>query len=167
MSTPIPNYNSNQLTDMIMSNMLMSKIGNIMDTDFAFTLPNLLKILAFLSANEIKNGVNTLLLQFVDYIRRTPEFLFKLLNFFTQLMKPKPIEMKMKDEPNTISIDMEPNFMLSFCNYIMNGKNKYNQTICDAVIKNTKENTIQIKIDGVVLPFEHYELQLVDSLTKS
>ncbi len=45
---PIPYTNPNQITDMLMSNLLISKLGNVMESQFELTGPNILKMLLLL-----------------------------------------------------------------------------------------------------------------------
>jgi AAA+ superfamily predicted ATPase len=163
--------NPSQMTDMIMGNLLMSKLGSVMQTDFTLSVPNVLKLLLLLSAGEIKNSVSSALTQFVEYIKKVPDLFLNLVMFLSKFTKPRLqlqniIEQKMPEDNHILTnIEVEKNFLISFCNYVLKNKNcSFKETLCKTVIKNTKDNVIDTKISNIVINFDDYSLKMVDSL---
>jgi DNA replication protein DnaC len=168
--TSLPCTSPNQMSEMIMSNLLISKLGNVMQTDFTLTGSNIFKLLLLLSAGEIKNGINSVLLQFIEYIKKVPDLFLNLVMFSAKFIKPKeqvqPITTTIDNEQQFINIKIEQNFLISLCHYIFKNKNcSYIKSLCNAEIKNTKDNIINTKISEIIINFDDYSLELVDSLT--
>lgn len=168
---PMPYANPTQITDMLMSNLLISKLGNIMQSEFELTGANILKILVLLSAGEIKNGVNAMLVSFINYVKDMPNIILGLVMTLVGMMKKKePLEIENKVlnyyvPDNFISIEVEPNFLVVMCNYIIKSDNcLYKMTATDAIIRNTKETGINIKFNNVIVKFNDYNLELVEQI---
>jgi ATP-dependent 26S proteasome regulatory subunit len=155
---------------MLISNLLVSKLGNVFQTDFTMSGSNIFKLLLLLSAGEIKNGVNSLLIQFINCIKNTPYFLLEMVMLLAKFIKRDTqleLENKADDEvkDNVISIDVEQNFLILVCNYILKNNNcSYKMSANDAIIKNIKDNVINVKLENVVINFDNYSLELVEQL---
>jgi hypothetical protein len=162
--------NPNQMADMLMTNLMWSKMGNMLDTNFELTIPNILKILALLSAGEIKNFIISGLTFFVHTIRDMPGIIIGLVMYMSKLFK-KPKTLEYEQTPympptNLINIEVEPNFLLLMGNYILKNDNcTYKTTITDAFIKNTKENLMYVKLNNVVIKFDTFTLDLNEQIT--
>lgn len=168
---PIPYANPNQITDMLMSNLLISKLGNVMESQFELTGPNILKMLLLLSAGEIKNGVNAMLVSFINYVKDMPNIILGLVMALVGFMKKKkPLEIKNDIQPryipdDVISIEVEANFLILMCNYMMKSDNcLYKISATDALIRNTKETTINIKFNDIIVKFNDYNLNLIEQI---
>jgi SpoVK/Ycf46/Vps4 family AAA+-type ATPase len=165
--------NPNQMSEMLMSNLLLSKLGSVMETNFAFTGLNILKLMLLLSAGEIKNSITTLLTYFVDYIKKAPEAFFNMIMYLSTFIKFNKKVKLIKNETTmtennvkVVSINIEDTFLLSFCNYVLKSKNcSFKKSTTDATVKNTKDNTVNIEINNIIIKFNDYRLTLVDSLT--
>jgi ATP-dependent 26S proteasome regulatory subunit len=169
---PMPYANPNQITDMLMSNLLISKLGNVMESEFELTGPNILKILLLLSAGEIKNGVNAMVVSFINYVKDMPNIILGLvmsLVGFMKKKKPLKIENNVCDNyvpENLISIEVESNFLILMCNYMIKSDNcLYKLSATDAIIKNTKETCMNIKFNNVIIKFNDYNLELSEQIT--
>jgi Cdc6-like AAA superfamily ATPase len=162
--------NPAQMTDMIMSQLMISKLGSVMQSEFVMTVPNICKLLLLLSAGEIKNGMNALLTQFITYIKQTPEMLLSLVMFLSKFMKRNNEQIENKQETSHsnlpfINITIEQNFLISLCNYIFKNRNcTFKEITNDAIIKNSKENNYESKLDNIVIDFEDYSLELIGNL---
>lgn len=178
-SVPLPTQpayqqylNPGQMTDMIMNNMLIAKIGDVMNADFAWSPVNAIKLLLFLSSGEIKNGVSTLVAEFINCLRATPGALLKTALYLSTLLKKQDNEMNtipiiVKDNnSHVININMEKNFAISLCEYISKNKNcTFEQKICGTTIKNTKENIINIQLSNIKIDFLNYDLEIVETIS--
>jgi hypothetical protein len=175
-TTPTPTLtgslpSSSQMTDMIMGNLLISKLGNMMQTEFTLTPTNIIKLLLLLSMGEIKNGINSLLTMFVEYIRKIPELFFGFVMYLGNMTKPKEISQNIQhtyhpDKNEYLEIDVDQNFLISLCNYIIKNKNcVFKESLCNATIKNTKENVVNNRMSNVILKMDGYNLELCEALT--
>jgi len=169
--------NQNQITDMIMSNLIISKIGNVMQDDFTLSVPNIAKLLLLLSSGEIKNGINAIIVQIINYVKEIPSLIINIVLYFSKFLKRSRYLNEQKYEINQaevecnselLTITMEPNFIISFCNYVLKNENtKFRESINNAVIKNTKENIINITIEDITMEFEDYHLKVMEKLNSS
>lgn len=176
--TPIQNSipigslpSSSQMTDMIMGNLLISKLGNMMQTEFTLTPINIIKLLLLLSMGEIKNGINSLLVMFVEYIRKIPELFFGFVMCLGDITKPKKqiqnIEQIYEPDKNEyLEIEVDQNFLISLCNYVVKNKNCiFKESLCNATIKNTKENVVNSRMINIAIKLDDYDLELCEALT--
>jgi ATP-dependent 26S proteasome regulatory subunit len=169
--------NQNQITDMIMSNLIISKIGNVMQDDFTLSVPNIAKLLLLLSSGEIKNGINAIIVQIINYVKEIPSLIINIVLYFSKFLNRSRLsneqiyeinQAEVQCDSQLLTITMEPNFIISFCNYVLKNKNtKFRESINNAVIKNTKENIINITIDEITIEFEDYHLKVMDKLSSS
>ncbi len=164
---PVPNQN--QMTDYIVSNLLISKISDVINGDFQLSITNVTKILLLLSSGEIKNGVNTILEYFVLCVKQIPSLALSLAMFFSKFIKKHDhieIELGMtQTNTETITVSMEQNFLISFCLYIMkNDICSFKETICGCTVKNNTEIFVSKKIDNVIIKFDNYTLELIEPL---
>ncbi len=164
---PVPNQN--QMTEYIVSNLLISKISDVINGDFQLSITNVTKILLLLSSGEIKNGVNTILEYFVSMVKQIPSLAITLAMFFSKFIKSSDhANIELGTSPTnieTLNINMEQNFLISFCLYIMKNENcSFKETICDCIVKNNTEIIISKKIDNVTMKFDNYTLELIEPL---
>ena len=75
-------------------------------------------MLLLLSAGEIKNGVNAMLVSFINYVKDMPNIILGLVMALVGFMKKKkPLEIKNDIQPryipdDVISIEVEANFLI-------------------------------------------------------
>jgi ATP-dependent 26S proteasome regulatory subunit len=165
--------NPSQMTEMIMNNLLISKLGSVMQTDFSLSSANIIKLLLLLSAGEIKNVITSLLMQFISCVKQTPTLLLSFVGHLAKLTQKKEIlepeedmMISQSDNDNCISIDVDNNFLVLVCNYIFKNKNcSFDEITSNGTVKNTKDSVVNIKIDNVIINFDNYSLKLSDMLS--
>jgi hypothetical protein len=166
-----PGYMSqNQISEFIVSNMLISKIGNVLNNNFELSPINILKLFLLLSSCEIKNSINSLFEYFISFLKTSPQLLINsvlfLSNFLRKRELPEENRLYLADNnQETININVDSNFMIYLCSYILQNKNcLFEESIVDIIIKNTKENYTNKKMDNIIIDFDDYKLELMDNL---
>jgi hypothetical protein len=145
-----PLQSPNQMTDFIISNLLITKIGDVVNKDFKLSFSNIASLCAFLSLNEIKVHINKIFEYFINIIKEMPNILISVALLFSKYFKKQQEEIITITEQktfNTIDIEMESNYMLILCEYILQSENCiYNETIDLAIMKNINDTTLNKKL---------------------
>lgn len=161
-----------QITDFLISNMIMSKFSDVMKNDFVLSFKNIGKLLLLLSANELKTGLNELFSCFIKFVKEFPQIALQIImyvtRFFNSHLKHEVNivnHIKERSSPNVLQIEADQYFMNALCLYIIKTKTcSFNETICNVVIKNTKENMIIKNLTNSIIEMENYKLQIIDSI---
>ena len=150
-------FGPNQITDLLISNLIISKMGDLMNNNFTISFSNIIKILILLSIGEIKNWISLLFNEIIKLIKLAPTivipFLYKLLQFI-KLVKPKnnfeKINNSYQENIREIIIDIDVCFMTSLYMYLKKNKNcSFKEKLTRVEIKNNKENIFQYDITNI------------------
>ena len=162
-----------QMTDFSVSNLLISKISDVMKNDFTLSVANICKLLLLLCSGEIKNYVNDILSCIFKYIKQFPDLAYKIAEYMSNKYKVKEQEQKIVNDnhdykKNVICIKMEFNFMIELYHYINRNKNcSFRENVDRGEVKNTKENIIVIELTNIIIKFPTYDLVIIDPLLYS
>jgi nucleoside-triphosphatase THEP1 len=157
----------NGLTELLVNNMILSKLTTVMDTTFTMSFENIMKVIILLSINEIKNGTNTLFRYMIDQIKAMPSLGITFATTSVQYLKYRRGKQIVMDMPTNkqsiIKIGVEKNFMDCLYNYIVknvDGNCRYSKTIEGVMIKNIKERVyhevfldLEVDVDNATIRF--------------
>ncbi len=163
--------NTSQFTELIFGNIIMSKIGNVLNDDFKLSFPNIAKLLFLMSSTEIKNAFSVFISYVIDLIKQSPHFALCFVMKLNSFRKPKQIECSIIEKPlsdfynKKVSIEVNSNFMNTFYNFIKEHKQCVSTKTLDGInIKNMREKIFVQKFDNIVIEYENYKLFIDDIL---
>jgi hypothetical protein len=143
--------NANSLTEMLMNNMILSKITSTVEKDFKFSFYNIVKILVLLSIGDIRNGTNYVITTIIDYLKRTPAMSVRLAMNMTQRVARyrtyNSIPMvfpEVRKYERMMQIDINESFMNSLYRYLIRNANnncRFKRSINRIRIESIKNQT--------------------------
>ena len=140
-------FDSNRIMDMIISNLIVSKLGDVMKESFTINPQNVLKLLVLLSLGEIKDLSKVFISGAVSYLKNYPQILFFFIRKIFQYRRPVPLQhviVPIGENTREINISVDFNFMKALYNYIKNSKKcTHNKILCGINIKNMKEQIFE------------------------
>ena len=158
-----PNY----IADLFFNNMVISKLGNIMNNDCQLTPINIAKYLLLMSSGEIKS----LMSKFIQYIFETSKnFPFAAYLWISKLCKKKKIKqkniMEIAEKKNyDITINIDDTFMNLLYKYIAAGKNvKSNQNIIEYQVKNIKDIIVNKQFNNIEIQIDNHLVEIRNSV---
>lgn len=141
-------FNPQQMSDFLITNMLISKIGGI-SADASFSLDVILKFLVLMSMNEIKTLLTSFLTFITNQIKKIPEFLISLFWILFEFVKNNKSRFKLNLKKNikTKTISIESN---ELC--VSNNDNND-----DTIIDNDDIVNINLELDNnAIIGLYHY-----------
>uniref|UniRef100_A0A6C0C9G6 AAA+ ATPase domain-containing protein n=1 Tax=viral metagenome TaxID=1070528 RepID=A0A6C0C9G6_9ZZZZ len=135
--------------DVLVNNLVMTKLSGVLDSGFEMTYSNAFKILLLLSVGDIKNGISYAIEMFVWLVKRSPVFALNLIMKISSFMDrrrglPAQNNLILEDDGlyNKIVMDIELNFMIAMHEYMIKNTDKcrFKTDLTGIKIQNTKEN---------------------------
>jgi len=166
--TPIYNINTETISNMMFTNMVMAKMGELFSTNIKFSIANLGKLILLMFLTESKDSMKNLI---KTHLFGDQHFLFKLWSWLKSYKtQPKgltfdlsmPLDMKMDDTKNSskrIAIDYCESFRKALYAYLKSQEKncRFNSSITKFQIENNKTtnkhetiSNVQITIDNVL-----------------
>lgn len=162
--------NQGSMADFIVNNLIYTKIGDVLKNEFTLSFANITKLFIIMSTGEIKNGITASFGYAKDLLKKTPHLAFHVAMSLSKMMSKKP-QPQCKYEPinrymnKEVNIETEGIFMIALYNYLHeNVKCKFNKTMSNIKMKNTKDNIFVETLSDIVIPFGEYKLQIGESL---
>lgn len=160
----VQNVTPSSITDLLMNNIVLSKMTNVLDKNFKLSFENIIKIFILMSINELKDSTNSLLKYLLSKIKLFPSLAFSLATSSIQILKSYNKEKLNnilfndvidKSYKDTVLIDIELNFIECLYNYILKNNNtKFKKSLRYVKIKNIKENIFEENIDNIIINFD-------------
>lgn len=95
-------YGPQQITDLIVNNMIISKFGEVFKNDIDFSPMSIIKLLALMSTTELKTFITHTLTNGLEYLKKSPHFIYfiatNIVTFIANYRR------KRRKEQNTIRI---------------------------------------------------------------
>ncbi len=164
---PTLSMQPSHITDLFFSNMIISKLGNIMNSDCHLTPTNIGKYILLMSSGEIK----TLMTKFIQYIfEKSKVFPFATYLWISRLCKKKKtidigttnILEKRKYE---CVINIDDTFMKLLYKYLFIGKNvKFDSNIIEYKVKNIKDIIIEKHLNNIEIQIDTYLIEIQNSI---
>jgi ATP-dependent 26S proteasome regulatory subunit len=153
-----PSMNNNYM-DIMMSNLLFSKLGDVLKENFDLTPKNIIKIIILLSSGEIKNLIKNFINYIFEFIKLSPNYIkilyINLLNMKLKKINIKQIESKYELK---IKIESDESFLIGLYNYIKNNNLKHKKSIKGIEINNTKEQIRKEIIYDIYFSIENIDI---------
>ena len=160
---------TNQFADLIISNFIVNKIGDVMKNDFQLSAINICKLLVLLSTTELKHYTSVLMGHILTTMKDSPrlfwEFIFMInkYRFKKKQITINPIStiVPIIKKTKTVEIDTELNFMIALYNHITKnpGKCSYKKTLDKINIRNTKETIFIENFSNIFIKMKNCELK--------
>lgn len=169
-TTPI-NYGSfgpNQFTDILISNLIFNRIGDVFKESFTLNLSNILKLLLLMFINELRGSDFFKLL--LEYVKKSPAILYGVVNSMIRLKTykhhhTKEIQSCKQNLVQSISIKVDSNFLIALYNYICKNTDcKYHKNIYSIHLKNAKEHLFLEYISGIQIPLHNRTYIIRDNI---
>ena len=183
MTTANTNINANgfgpqQITDLVMTNLLMTRFGDCFKEQTSLSLSYILKLLLLMSAGELKTFVVQILSGFLNYMKTVPSLtwpycgvILRFLHlkyakqFRTKQICPPLIVNPIPVYTQTVSIDIEVGFLVSLYKFLQEKKDcEWKSHLIRVEIKNSKEKIFVMQVSNIVLHIDDVTLKLNDSI---
>jgi len=175
--------NQQQIMDMFLNNMIVSRFSDVMKEEFQFNLKNIGKILLLMSTSEIKTLLTYLLTNSMDYLKKMPSILYLFAIALTKFDYRKP-KTKPKDQNNqnnqnnqnvisvkqteTIKMNVDVMFLIAFYKFIKSYKNcTYTEELTGIDIKNIKEKIFINQISDVYIMMDQIAIKIKNQISYS
>ena len=157
-------FGPNQFTDLLMSNLVFSKIGDMFKDSFTLNPTNILKLIFLMSVNELRGSFGDLIKAIIGKLKETPGALYSLVNYLLRIRKhwmssrsqrlQGPVESKTEEKPlKQMNITVDSNFLIALYNYLVkNADCSYQRTLQGINLKNAKEHLFKEGIVGISIP---------------
>ena len=165
-------FGPQQMSDLLLSNLVMSKFGDILKENFTLSLKTIGKFLLLMSVNDIKALLTNMLSQLFPLLKQLPIFIYA----FVHKMAPHYRNFKRIDPaPQTIVtieptdyqlfIEIDTNFMAALYRFIhKNPTCKFNKSIIGVRINNSKDKIIMEKITDISLNIKNKTIYIINEL---
>jgi hypothetical protein len=152
-------FGSSQFTDLIMTNLIYSKLGDCFKDNFKLSLANIGKLLLLMSVNELKGYFGDLLRWLIAKSKDSPMSFYlatsKLVALMRRFQRSSPVIKSTPDPPITpseISLDVDTNFLLALYQYLLtHSACSYRKTLAEIELKNAKEQYFTESFDEIVV----------------
>lgn len=125
----------NDISGIIVSNLFLSKIGDILKEDFKFSASNLFKLLILLASSEIKGIITHFVYQIGGLLKDSPPHIFNFLKNFKNIFKLFRISLLFRKKKLIQNIEIPKPIKTHKCI-----KNKVSQTFLNALYGYLHEN---------------------------
>lgn len=149
-------FGPQQLTDFFVSNLVLTKLGDIMKNNVEFSFSSILILFMVMTINEFKNVFVELLRNFINLLKKLPFLILENLKSFYEKYKIRKIYKKKEVEEilieeqtiNQICMKVDYNFMINLYNFINKKKKqiKFDEFLQKVEIKNSKEIIFALRI---------------------
>lgn len=167
--------NQQQIMDMFLNNMIVSRFSDVMKEEFQFNLKNIGKIVLLMSTSEIKTLLTYVLTNSIDYLKKAPALLYL---FATTLVKFNYKKSKQKEHNNkiitplkqteTIKMNVDVIFLIAFYKFIKSYKNcTYTEELQSIDIKNIKEKIFINQISDVYIMMDQIAIKIKNQISYS
>lgn len=169
-------------TNIFFDNILMSKIGGIMDSSFELSSGNIMKMLLLLSANDLKNVLASVIKNIFYVLKQSPGYAFNavlsIIGFLRRRreLQQALIESKKKsdkkgeqnplDLEHIIVLDVDLVFINAFYQFITNNSIcTYDNILTDINVLNTRENIYSKEFRNITIRNDDYVIKILGDLT--
>jgi SpoVK/Ycf46/Vps4 family AAA+-type ATPase len=173
---PHPNYSQSfgpaNISDLLMNNLIISKLGNIMQNDCPLTIKNILKLLVVLSASEIKTLITTMLNYLLEIIKMSPKYIYQFVINFIKLIKrknnnkPKIFKEIIENHNQYLYIlEINDEFLKSLYHYLISNNNcTFNRYVTKFHSKNSKEILLSAKFSNIKILINDNCFQILNNI---
>ena len=170
-------YGPNNITEMLMNNIVLSRLTDVLDKKFILSFENILKIIILLSVNEIKDTSNSLLKYLLAQIKLAPSLAYQSVITTYQICKELKLsknrnkdinlesETMSKEYKQVIKLDVEKIFMECLYLYIIkNGNCTYKKELVSIQIKNIKEQILHQRFFDILIKFDNCIIEIINDI---
>ena len=175
-------YNPQQITDIIINNMIISKFGEVFKNGFELTPLNFLKLLALMSIGELKNFMTTGFTSLLEYFKKSPQLIYFIsqhvaafLSTYKNKLKLKltyvpsytshTITQKSKEYCVNIKTGIDVNFLISLYKFLKNSKGTtYFENLSTIDIKNVKEKIFTVVLSNISILFANVLIKIKNNI---
>lgn len=155
-----------RFSDMLINNLIMSKLGSVMEAGFEMSASNITKLLILMSTGELKNFAVSILGVITNLLKKSPAYglnlILKISNYLKKSKQelPKILEEVKEDKSyNKINIDTDLNFMIAFYNYFTNNHNcTYKSEPIGIEVRNVKEKISTERFKDITIKMPGYKI---------
>lgn len=167
---------SNQVVDLLIGNLLATRLSEVMRSDFQLSLTNISKLLILMSVSELKNYthvvINYLTTQLITLVKKSPILAWPLVMKINQIRyrrQPLPLYPVVPVIPKivekTVEMVVDPQFRIALYNYLTtNSKCTFTKTLDQIDLRNAKENIFTEKISNIRIKRKLHELRIEKKL---
>ncbi len=80
-------FGPNQFTDLLMSNLVFSKIGDMFKDSFSLNPTNIMKLIFLMSVNELRGSFGELIRLLISKLKDSPGALYSLASYLLSIRK--------------------------------------------------------------------------------
>lgn len=153
-------FGSSQFTDLLMTNLIYSKLGDCFKDSFKLSPSNIVKLILLMSVNEIRGSFGDIIKWVLAKCKDSPMFVYSLVQHLVMLryrfqkksiVTPSPME-KVPSQHH-IDLIVDNNFLVALSNYLSkNSECSYCKILSDIELKNAKEQFFTNTYRDIVIP---------------
>lgn len=166
---------TNQFADLIISNFIVNKIGDVMKNDFKLSAVNICKLLVLLSTTELKHYTSVIMSHILTMIKDSPNLFWKVMFVINKYKSRKQnisvcstsIPLLVIKKTKTVQINTELNFMIALHNHIIKNSAtcSFQKTLGKINIKNTKENIFSENFNNIKIKIKNCDLEFRNNIS--
>lgn len=158
----IKNMDPSKFTDLIINNLVVSKIGNVFDAGFELSAGNITKLLVLMSTSELKTMTVSTISYVGNLLRISPAYGFNLLTIIVAklygyferkkevIVAQQTAIIEAEDPRCRIGLTVDTYFMIAFYKYLTQQPGcKFDYDLMEIDIKNSKENIFVRKYSNI------------------
>lgn len=165
-------FGPNQFTDLMLSNLVFSKIGDMFKDSFTLNPTNLVKLIFLMSINELRGSFGDLIRLIIGKLKDSPATLYSLVSYLLRIRGfrrrqalPKPIESKTEKPATYMNITVDSTFLIALYNYLSKNTNcSYRKTLQSINLKNAKEHLFVESISNIVIPMDKEKFTIANMM---
>ena len=168
-------FGPNQFTDLLMSNLVFSKIGDMFKDSFSLNPTNIMKLIFLMSVNELRGSFGELIRLLIGKLKDSPGALYSLASYLLSIRKfplisrrqipYEPTVFKTEKPAMCMNITVDSNFLIAIYNYLLkNSDCSYRKTLQSINLKNAKEHLFIEGISNVTIPMGKERFTIVNTI---
>lgn len=168
-------FGPNQFTDLLMSNLVFSKIGDMFKDSFSLNPTNIMKLIFLMSVNELRGSFGELIRLLINKLKDSPGALYSLASYLLSIRKfpliPRrqipyePTVFRTEKPAMCMNITVDSNFLIAMYNYLLkNSDCSYRKTLQSINLKNAKEHLFIEGISNATIPMGKEKFTIVNMI---
>jgi hypothetical protein len=153
-------FGSSQFTDLLMTNLIYSKLGDCFKDSFTLNLANISKLVLLMSINEIRGSFGDIIKWVLAKCKDSPLLVYSLARQLVMLryrfqkrVIVTPSTVETVPLPHHTDLNVDTNFLVALSNYLSKNPGcSYRKTIRDIELKNAKEQLFTDCLHDIVIP---------------
>ena len=166
----LKNMDASKFTDLVINNLVVSKIGNVFDAGFELSGGNIAKLLVLMSTSELKTIVVSTISYVGNLLRISPAYAFNLIILLVSKLcrkeeaKIDQVQSTMVEQEDPrckIAVNADMYFMIAFHKYLTQQTQcKFDVDLLNIDIKNSKENIFIRKYSNITIQLDNIPIQI-------